>query len=89
MTRTLGRVKEKYQYNYNLFSELFLRPSTSIGCFLKSLKADVEYLKREFKRTGVVIKLHFINFALSGAFGYGSYPLAHAYRTAHESLTVD
>lgn len=76
----------QYQYNYNLLSDRLLKLSASKGCSLKSLKADAKYLKREFKRAGAVIKLHFIHTALSGALGYGSYPLAHDCRTVDDYI---
>jgi hypothetical protein len=78
--------EEQYQYNYNLLSDRLLKLSTSKGCSLKSLKADAKYLKREFKRAGAVLKLHFIHTALSGALGYSSYRLARDCRTVDDFI---
>ena len=78
--------EEQYKFSFDLLSDRLIRLGTRRGCYLKSMKRDVENIRRQLKKLGIRIKVHHIYTALAGALGYSSYQLARDCRTVDDYI---
>ena len=78
--------EEQYKFSFDLLSDRLIRLGTRRGCYLKSMKKDVQNIRRQLKKLGIRIKVHHIYTALAGALGYSTYQLARDCRTVDDYI---